>query len=200
MTMNAPLKPTDCDSLEAQPVVVATPAAAGTDISREDVTFITMMAAGSVIHFLGNLFCLLTAPHPHIAAKGAFHVGSALLNLGALCLLLNLRVAPYGYITTPRGSRWGLVAAFVAFIFAMFNLGAVVCSSLVEQHPPIAARGAGAGALTSTRAVVFPWTAGGLWGSWDSTQQRKWCDGHEGDDFSVGEQPEYERHCLFMSP
>jgi hypothetical protein len=56
------------------------------------------------------------------------------------------------------------------------------------------------GALASTRPVVFPWTAGELWGNWDSAQQRQWCDGNKGDDFSVGEQPEYERHCLFVPP
>ena len=240
MTMNAPLKPTDCDNLETQPVIVATPAAAGTDLDAEivrlrgllddvrrrsgsgtwdNVTYVMMKVAGAAIYFLGHLFRLLTAPPPHIAAMGAMDVGIAkycpIVGMAIYCLghVCSLRASPHGYITPllfpPMDARWGAVVAGV--VINIFILAASVCSILIVLQPPIAARGAGAGelaaagpheggALASTRPVVFPWTTGELWGNWDSAQQRQWCDGNKGDDFSVGEQPEYERHCLFVPP
>ena len=72
MTMNVPLKPTDCDNLEAQPVVFATRTAAGASgLYHNWVPNVAYMVAGAAIFFLGAMCTLLAAPHPHTAAGGA---------------------------------------------------------------------------------------------------------------------------------
>ena len=101
--------------------------------------------------------------------------------------------------TAPGTSGWVPNVAYMVAGAAIFFLGAA-CALLAAPHPHIAARGAGAGALASTRMVTvfvpFPWFGkSGEWDSWREAEKTAWCSRHEDDTYNRSEQEEFDRHC-----
>jgi hypothetical protein len=113
----------------------------------------------------------------------------------------NLEAQPVAIATrTAAGaSVWVPNVAYMVAGAAIFFLGAV-CALLAAPHPHIAAGGAGAGALASTRAVKFPWSGTGqLWVSMDGMDQDAWCSDNAPNNvkvvYSKKELFEYNLHC-----
>ena len=91
---------------------------------------------------------------------------------------------------------WVPNVAYMVAGAAIFFLGAA-CAFLAAPPPHIAARGAGAGALASTRAVRFPWSGTGReWDSMDSLQQLSWCIRNKDVHYKTDKETfEYNLHC-----
>jgi len=96
--------------------------------------------------------------------------------------------------TAAASQKWVPNVAYMVAGAAIFFLGAA-CSFLATPNPRIAARGTGAGALASTRALVYPWSGrGGLWDSWGDRRKATWCNSNLYPMLQE-EQDEFDEHC-----
>jgi len=96
--------------------------------------------------------------------------------------------------TAAASQKWVPNVAYMVAGAAIFFLGAA-CSFLAAPNPHIAARGTGAGALASTRALVYPWSGrGGLWASWGDRRKARWCNSNPYP-MLFQEQAEFDEHC-----
>ena len=118
---------------------------------------------------------------------------------------VDLEGQPVVFATRPAAGashKWMPNVAYMVAGAAIFFLGAA-CAFLATPPPHIAARGASAGALASTRAVRFPWSGKSgllMWDSWSLPEKCSWCDRHEDDRLTTRmEREEYNAHCSMCS-